>query len=283
MKNIVGNRIIVTGQMRSGTTMLCSFLDGQKNITMIQDVLLVAVAAIIRLKPPVKADHPLSSEQKKLVLDEVVRLTFLSGKRPKDARFVEWDMLTKMKEAGDFPEFKDLADLYLHLLVRLAEEAKTGDDAMFGTKSTRSEDLAGVCAHRGMKAIMILRDPRATFVSHFRRAQNDPSYRVKTDVGHFTKSWADAYAIWKAPGNHLNIQYEDFVADPTLGGKLAAYLGQDIDPTATIKTANSSFGDKPTGTIRPAAVDRWREHADPAHIKQIEKSLRKQMAEVGYM
>lgn len=283
MKKITGDRIIVTGQMRSGTTMLCSFLDGQKNITMIQDVLLVAVAAIIRLKPPVKADHPLSPEQKKLVLDEVVRLTFMSGKRPKDARNIEWDMFSKMKETGDFPEFNDLADLYLQLLDRLADEAKIEDGTLFGTKSTRSEDLARVCAGRGIKAIMILRDPRATFVSHFRRAQSDPAYRVKTDVSHFITSWRDAFNIWKAPGKYLSIRYEDFVADPTLGGKMASYLNRDIDPNAVIKTANSSFGDKVTGTIRPAAVDRWREHADPTHIKQIEKSLRKEMAAVGYM
>lgn len=263
--------------------MLCSFLDGQDRITTFQDLLRVSTAAMIRLKPLVPADKALSKAQKKLVMNEIIRLTLHGSERPKNFRHLEWDIVTKIQGARKHPEFKDLSELYMLLVDQLAAEANIAEGVLFGTKVTRSEDIARVCADRGMKAIIILRDPRATFVSHFRRAQTDPSYRVNTDLGHFIESWREAFKIWRRGGNILNIRYEDFVSDPTLGGRLAAYLERDINPNAVIKTGNSSFGDKSTGKIRPATVDRWREHSDPAHNAQILEGLAREMIEAGYL
>lgn len=279
------NRLIVTGQMRSGTTMLSSFLNSQKGITVFPDVLRVATAALNTFGTTSKPDQELTENQQKQLFNNFAKLVKLKRERPVNhiGQELESDLIHRLTAKNTRPTFTSEADLYRVLLEMLAIDGGIELGTILGTKATQSEVLAHTLAESGMKAIIILRDPRAVYLSQVMRVQKDRSFRVNTDLFNFIEGWRHAFKVWAEPGRAMALRYEDFLVNDDTLDRLGDYLGYSLDRNVKIVSANSSFGDKSTGRRRVEALDRWREYGDPKTMAQIAEKLQLEMARAGYL
>lgn len=279
------NRLILTGQMRSGTTMLSAFLNAQKGFVVFPDTLRVSAASLSVFGPGNDPDRVLGGTERKRLFNTLSKLVL---KRKGEVttnkgHMLELDVFERLAEADQQPEFATEAEFYSVMLEMLAAEAGIGPDQMFGTKATRAEDLARSLAAKGMKAVIILRDPRAVYLSILLRTKKDATFNTTTDIDEFATAWKHAFDVWVNPGNALSIRYEDFLQSDAEIARMADYFGRPLDPNAKIVTANSSFGDKSTGQRRSEALDRWRTHGDPDLMAHVAEVLKPQMAAAGYL
>lgn len=269
------NIVMATGQMRSGTTMLAAFLGNQPGIRVIPDALRVPVASMNYFKTEVDPENPLTSEDCTRLYMSLARTAL----RNQFSTAEEKALFNRWEEKKEIPEFLNQVELYLLLAREMRSDL--GATGYFGTKATRGEALARSLAEYGGKAIILLRDPRAVYTSHAKRAEKDANFHA-SEVDQFIKNWRHSYTIWKSPGRAHSLRYEDFVNGNAEIERLGKYLGLKLDPNARITTANSSFGDKSTGARRPHVVDRWRTEGDPDAIAQIERELAAEMRDAGY-
>jgi len=273
---IAEGRLLVTGQMRSGTTMLASFLNSQDDIYLIPDGLRVPTAALNAFGTTVGPSDPLDSGMRKKLWRAMLHVSLNNSATPQ----VEREIVEGYQSANAVPEFSSQAELYLRLLGDVA--SKFPGYRYHGTKATRGERLAASVTELGAKAIIILRDPRAVFTSQQARLQGDPTF-VAADVHRFVNEWRSSYGAWRAAGDAvLALRYEDFVLGEDEFGRISEYLGVDIKPDAKILSRNTTFGDAVTGARREAPVDRWRTVGDPDSLRYIERELATEMATVGY-
>lgn len=279
------NRLILTGQMRSGTTMLSAFLNAQKGFVVFPDTLRVSAASLSVFGPGNDPDRVLGGTERKRLFTTLSKLV-LKRKGEVTANkghMLELAVFERLAERNEIPAFATEAEFYSVMLDLLAAEAEIGPERMFGTKATRAEDLARSLAAQGMKAVIILRDPRAVYLSIVLRASKDATFNTSTDLDAFTAAWARAFAVWADPGQALAIRYEDFLKDDAEIARMSDYFGRPLDANVKIVTANSSFGDKSTGQRRPEALDRWRTHGNPADMARIAEVLKPQMERAGYL
>lgn len=266
--------IILTGQMRSGTTMMASFLNAQDNIRFLPDTLRVSAASLNIYKRPIDPEKELTERERRKMFISMTHI----GSAPA-AREEERALFQRWKEKGGLPEFSNQTELYLVLWEELRRDLKA--TGRFGTKITRGERLAKSLASYGAKSILILRDPRAVFTSQVARAAKDPNF-PKADIKRFVTEWRQSFDNWANPGKMHALRYEDFVTGDRETERLSRYLGLRLDPNARIKTSNSSFGDQSTGARRLEAVERWKEQGNLASIAYIEGELESEMIRAGY-
>jgi len=274
---IARGRLLVTGQMRSGTTMLASFLNSQPDIHLIPDALRVPAAAINAFgagtDPAARLDEAAQSKLWRAMLN-------ISLKNPATPA-AEREVVESYRDRNEAPTFESLTELYLRLLDDIAR--KLPGFTFHGTKATRGEALAVNLAELGAKAIIILRDPRAVFVSQQARSKTDEKFGA-SDLELFVEEWRRSYDIWSGSSDAvLGLRYEDFVNRDDESVRISEYLSVEIDPHAKILSANSSFGDRSSGARRPGAVDRWRQAGDPDQFAFIEEMLKTEMERAGYV
>lgn len=277
------DRLILTGQMRSGTTMLAAFLNAQAGCTVHADTLRVSLAALNVFGPGHDPARVLGGTERKRLFRGLANLVARRKADPGNpGHRLEDGYFARYANSDDRPEFRTEAELYALLLGELAAAAGAGEGTLFGTKVTRAERLAEVLAGQGMKAVVILRDPRAVYLSTCLRSANDPGFNARTEVEGVIAGWRDSFAVWRG-GKVLGIRYEDFLDGNAEIARLSAYLDRPLDPDAVIPTSNSSFGDASTGRRRTQARDRWRDHGDPEVMARIAAELGPEMAAAGYL
>lgn len=273
---IAEGRVLVTGQMRSGTTMLASFLNSQAEICMIPDALRIPAAALNTFGTSVGPSDLLDGGARKRLWRAMLHVSLNNPATPQ----VERTVIEAYRDKDVIPEFTSQAELYLRLLDDIARESP--GFTWYGTKATRGEKLAASLTELGAKAIIILRDPRAVFTSQQARLKRDAAF-VASDLEPFVEEWRDSYASWRASGEAvLALRYEDFVTKDTEFLRIADYLGVDIKPDAEILSLNTPFGDKLTKARRPDPVDRWREVGDARACDFIADALGAEMESAGY-
>ena len=248
-------RIIVTGQMRTGTTLLANVLTAQPHIRVVADFL-----HIERLKNEAGVDSlndPLTLEQKKNVIARFVGTPGSDGVEAiTDATGAE------LRFDTDPARFETLLEFYLDIL----EQTRSSPDDVVGHKTTCAEPVLEelLRAVGDLKCVYMIRDPRDVALSNARtNAQPPPlvfenwtqglnsARRIQGDQG-----LADRLAI---------VRYDDLVTRPeaTLD-TLARFLGIDdlVVPSGvtwhgTSFVANSSFGDVKK-LFDPVGSGRWK-------------------------
>ncbi len=271
--------IFVTGRMRSGTTMLASFLNAQRGIRVMSDTLRIPTASLNAFQTRVDYSTVLAASSRELLWKTFIGMV---GRDETDEHH-EKALVQPYLDMDVYPFFETHIDLYLRLQGELAKLLQLPPDTdYFGVKATRGESLAQGLGQRGHKAIIILRDPRAAFASTVLRARQDQF--TSNDVDDFIGQWRHSYSHFVRPETGvLAIRYEDFLQDPVICERISDYLGRPIDPDVRITSKNSSFDDKMTGKRRLEPIDRWKTFDDQAAIEKIVEGLRSEMTTVGYL
>lgn len=135
------------------------------------------------------------------------------------------------------------------------------------------------------RVIAVVRDPRAVMASRRTRFERIGAGNVR----HFAQRWAFADALTRRFAARfpafLAIRYEDLVADAEAVGRRAAdHLRIDWDPALVQPTrsgeawsGNSSFGRGTQSGVSSAYVDRWRTELVPEDVARLELLLRDRM------
>jgi hypothetical protein len=248
-------KVIITGSMRSGTTLLANFLNAQNRCTVYRDFLHVQ-----RTRDALGVegfDTPLGIEEKKQALvDHLRRTRNISSDDLPDAVFPDrW-------------VYDTLVDYYTAMLEAIAADG----DILTGHKSTGAEAALGDLFPLvdDLVAIYIVRDPRDMCLSARRKWPNKP----RGDLFDSCRRWVSSYQSYRdiadqdrfADRIHL-IRYEDLIlrTAPTLQA-LSDFLGYPIQPVShhldihSPWKGNSSFRDN-NRLFDSTGIGRWREQA----------------------
>ena len=164
----------------------------------------------------------------------------------------------------------NLKEIDIELLPPLPQDAKVYTDKM-----PENYRLVGFLemVHPNAKIIHIRRDPRdkalSMWKSHFSGTALNYTYDLKSIAAKFNL-YSETMSHWHRvfPGQILNIQYEDLVADvETAGKQMAAFCGLDWHPdmarpdqsTAQVLTLSATQLRHPVHT---KSVGKWRENTD---------------------
>ena len=282
-------RIYLTGQMRSGTTMLANLLNEQDDIFLEADH--IRIAGAMR-----KAFGDITDPFR--VLDDDARAKFflayangaaVGGRGPKRLRrlrrFLTDESLARgsnftTADIAELPPFKTVAHFYRQ---RAYAERRRGE-RWVGNKETRAERLAHMLAERDVaRAIIILRDPRDSTLSYMRKNE-DGRFGGGDSIRRVIELWREGFDVWRrADGKRvLALRYEDLVTDQdaTLS-RLSGFLETPVRPRE-LRVNNSSFGDVEKGVVSSNPVGRWREHADHPVVRKVNDTLARELVEAGY-
>ncbi len=270
--------LTVTGQRRSGTTLLANLLDAQPGAVVRRDFLGIARFPRGAGHPPL--DAPLDADQRASVLTTFRRQNRRLELPP--AGVAALDALALPVDGAAW----SLADLYRHVLTGLAGP----DHVVAGHKTTGAERVveALLDAVPAAHVAYMVRDPRDVVVSGATRFPDEPLTRLidvwrrgVATMQDLTRRRPDlASRIWW-------VRYDDLVADPT--GALAALaagvgLGavavpDELSDYGSSWANNSSFGLRGTG-ISAEAVGR-RSQA-PALARRVEVELGPLIDDLGW-
>jgi hypothetical protein len=270
-------RVLVSGQMRSGTTFLVNLLNAQQGVGIYADFL-----HITRLKRLVKVrslTDKLSLEQKEAVIDR-----FYYGSDGCAAITRATGAQLKFEVASI--SFDSLLEFYDHIF---AQMERPGCRIVVGHKSTASEsgirELLELCPD--LKCLYLVRDPRDVLVSNMRKMGQDSVLVLQ----HWRDGVREIQRISHLPhlGSRVYMsRYEDLVSRPEeILPKIANFLGLDdfvvpneLEWYGKSYVANSSFEDiKKLFDTR--GIGRWKKEADwiPALAEII---VGKELERVGY-
>jgi len=139
------------------------------------------------------------------------------------------------------------------------------------------------------RAVILLRDPRATFASHKARWGRAGARAARR----FARKWAEVDALARRlaaeRADVLVLRYEDLVAD-TEGcmRALAAHVGITFDAALLQPTrrgqqwaGNSSYAESRQG-VSSASLERWRQALTPEEVAALERALDRRLRERGY-
>ncbi len=268
-------RLLVTGQRRSGTTLVANFLAAQREIVLYRDFLILR--ELVPLAGEAGLAGTLDETRKQAVLDAFGRA----------CRRVREDLDVPV-ETG---EFDTLVGFYTTVLDRIAEPERP----VVGHKATISHPyLADLLdAVTDLKVIYVLRDPRDVVVSAMRKwPWLAPEGRYE-----FIDGWVDSYrTIAGLAGREdlrdrlMVVRYEDILRDPEAWfPEVRGFLGvshiavPDADAVEDYGRKwqdNSSFGDV-KGYFDPTPIGRWRKNS-PSLGRAVELALGGAVAEAGY-
>lgn len=240
-------KLLITGQMRSGTTLAANILNAQKGIVVYRDFL-----HIDRLKKALRNTHltePLNDRQKRHLIHAFNRWNRRLG--------FEWEV-----NPGTFD---CLLTFYDEMLNRL----RTGDTKVVGHKTTHSEPIvAELLQHKyDLKVIYMIRDPRDVVISAIHRFPRMSSF-------HAVKNWRDGYERIRPLLNIklfrtriLKVRYEDLLLDTdSVLERLSSFLGvENIGLPDRMRDYgrdwhdNSAFNDLGRG-LDPKPIGRWKNY-----------------------
>lgn len=262
------NKLLITGEMRSGTTFLANFLNSQQNMVVYADMLvrLFMEAHALGIND---VHHPLSDREKNVLLSNLIQ----EGKIH-DLDFTLIDRSENLTWFGIFVKALEVIDGNSH-------------SAIVGVKRTREEDYLPQLLEAGVKVIYCVRDPRDVVIS----AQNRfAEFKLFKSVENWNKSVSMALRL-QTHQNFYLLRYEDLIMEKE---QSSAHLSDflNIPLTTDLKHLdygldrkyqdNSSFGDV-SQLFDTKAVNRWKNNAESPEIGFVEKALKHQMVSLNYV
>lgn len=257
--------VLVTGEQRSGTTLMADLLDAQPSVTCQSDF--AHVSRVVRLVGSPSMTEALD------VKDRIAILEAVTSESLRAHQFCHpWSV----------QDFNSILDWYLASL----ERVRRSDDVIVGHKSTRCYDVLGELFRRlpQFRVVFMLRDPRAVAASELIRQKRS----TRDDV---LKWWCEGIDAWRRVESSpfadraMMVRYEDLVLDPAHQlPALAAFLGipsvEVASPGAQGRLGgNSSFTNDLTG-LDPRPATRWRQGSGVGLA--LTEGVTARMADFGY-
>lgn len=281
--------IYLTGQMRSGTTMLADLLDAQDDVRLEADHMRISGSmrhAFGGIPDPYRVLA--EGAQLKFFLAFLKGLAVGPNGPARISRFSEYLTPEAAERCGGFtkadiakmPKFGSVAKFYCTNIL-----AQRPDGVRYiGNKETRAERVAFALARKNdVRAIIILRDPRDSTLSYLRKNE-EGRFGGANDLETVISLWREGFEVWRRANGRtmLGLRYEDLVTDRAATLKrISQFLGIPIEDR-DLKVHNSSFGDVSKGSISSAPVGRWREQADHEAIRKVGSDLAEEIAVAGY-
>ncbi len=271
-------RILVTGQMRSGTTLMANVLNAQPGISVLSDFLHIERLQTECGKIPLTS--PLSNEQKKLVVKRFI------GQPGSDGVQAIIDATgTSLSFDTRIDRFESLLDFY-HYIMNQVESAGVETP---GHKTTCAEPVIEelLAVEPGVKCIYMLRDPRDVLLSNS-KMMKQPAEVVIENWKAGRREILRLMANLKFRNRVLLIRYEDLVRAPldtlasvaTFLERPAFEIPDDVRWYGTKFVSNSSFNDIKQ-LFDPSGLERWKS-ADRRLALTVASLAGKDLAEAGY-
>ncbi len=295
--------LYMSGQMRSGTSLVSTFLGRKKGFKILVDQARILTASGQAFKgKSVDFDQPLNVIDRVKLFESFINVTLWAAKnRGEEGRAVamkrlapfvgyirkirSWESTPHVFPGDiiDLPTFRTHIDFFEVILEHSVPITNRPSVIYAGNKETRGEEFAAAMSNREKKAIVLIRDPRAVVSSLVEKIGKDPTFGVKSDVDDGIARWLKGYdIISKNPRIHV-IRYEDFILDHEKAVKsLSDYLDVELEAGTGIDTNNSSFADVEKGTLSDAGITRWRNYADQKLIGTVTERCKKQIEALGY-
>ncbi|MBU1653179.1 sulfotransferase [bacterium] len=271
MKRTFMLKLLITGERRSGTTLLANFLNSQNHITIYRDFLHIErlqknMGCVGFLQP-----LPLPTRQKLI------------------QSFYEWTSMLEIRLELDAYQFSNLSEFYTTTLRKIAKP----DDKIIGHKTTMAERILGdlLNALPDLKVIYILRDPRDLVNSALHRFADE-----EATLFDYIEAWQNSLDTIlrltcqpQIEPQLLIIRYEDFILNTGCSlTEISRFLGgHDIIIPDSMQdfgkrwTGNSSFGEL-NGPFDPSPVGRWKTQ-DMDVANTVEAILGNVMQKFGYL
>lgn len=263
-------RLLVTGERRSGTTLLANLLNAADQITVYRDFM--HIARLPRVIGAASLVAPLTGSQKQALIRHLQR----------EAVTLRAEGMADVTPTA----FDTLIDFYTGVLDQITRPG----DLVVGHKTTAAHGAIGPLLQHvpRLKVVYLLRDPRDVTLSAVKRF---PHQSWSVHVGNWRDSYGTVHRLLTGGDTRALIHVVRF--DHLLMNRaatlsaLARFLGIDEirEPQAMTDYGrewqdNSSFGDL-RGGLDTAPVDRWRQQ-DPALGRTVELLLHDLMAQAGF-
>ena len=268
-------RILITGNMRSGTSFLANFLNSQENITIFRDSFHSLAGKMLgRPTKLMKLDYnePIGENEKKYLLEKILYGFKMLG------NIVNYNFSVKLSD------FNTIGELYTIMLDSIAKEG----DLVVGHKVTECEiNIENIVTQTDVKVVYIIRDPRDVVISSVKKF-NQP-------LDHYLAGWKQRveYVI-QALDNPLCkdkvffVRYEDLIYNsPELLNELSDFLGVPLTYGLDVLkdfdndwSNNSSYGDVKK-MYDENAVYRWKKNFTD-DVRYIQAETAKYLDRFGY-
>jgi len=262
----------ITGLPRSGTSLLVSLLDGHPDV----------------MRLPVET-HVVSWHAEPdpvTTLLQTTRFGALFAPGTEERTVLEAELRARL------PGPADVRTALLALLEACALARPHGPAQLWLEKTpkhVRSLPVLLAAFGPATRAVILLRDPRATFASHKARWGRAGARSARR----FAHRWAEVDALARRltaeRADVLVLRYEDLVADTEASMRtLAAHVGIAFESALLQPTrrgqkwaGNSSYAESRQG-VSGASLERWRQSLTPEEIATLEQALGPRLAERGY-
>lgn len=262
--------LMITGERRSGTTLIANFLNAQEGITIFRDFL--HIARLQKSLSGVPLRKPLTIEERRHLIRS----------------FREWTSMLGFEVDLAPTEFNTMGDFYRRILSRIAAPG----DRIIGHKTTMAHRILSelLTTFTELKVMYCLRDPRDVVASALRKFADE-----EATIFDYIASWQDSYQTMRRLYltqdyglRTMILRYEDFIlrnedSVAEMSEFLEMRLARDVSMTDYGKSwhHNSAFG-KLDGTLDSSPIGRWREQ-NPEAGKFVEAILYREINEAGYL
>ncbi len=266
-------KLLITGQMRSGTTLLCNFLNSHENVTMFADIFHTVAGRV-----PDPRGWTFSKLDYKAPLPLTQKYYFLfSMSHGIDVLKTANDLSYELDI--DIKSFSTVQELYDRLLESIARE----NDVLVGNKVTSCElNIDNIIRQTDIKVLYIHRDARDVILS--------ASKKFKRPLDEYIQAWNNAIDIVlkiQSP-NLLCIKFEDLVSkNPELKKRVDEFLGISLDFGITRMeaynkkwVANSSFDDV-TSPFDETVACRWKNNVT-WDVEKVYSFCKTRLSALGY-
>lgn len=258
--------LVVAGLPRCGTTLLSTFLAGQRHVTFLTDYLSSFTDALST--PGVSWDTPLTLTQRRVALAKV-RDQLLRFRHP-----------VLVSPSG----FTTVAELHRGVL---AELARAGDRVVGHKLVLDAPDIPAFLAGTACTTVVLYRDPRDAALSWF--------HRVGGDVEGYLERWLRMIRLVRevASPRFVALGYEDLVRSPAqaLAG-LFAQLGLPLDveraelvfrgPRGSLPFQGNAGVGKRRVPFDARALGQWRSRMDSPVVRYAATVASAELERLGY-
>lgn len=259
--------ILITGEMRSGTTFLANFLNSQENMVVYADMFVT-----------------LFMEAHQLGINDIHRKLSIREKNVLFSNLIQ----EGLRQHISFGNIDRKDDLSWFQLFEKALLVLQGDDnpSIVGVKRTREEEYLPQLLEAGVKVIYCLRDPRDVVISASNRFASFDLFKA-------AEKWKQSVTTasnFQDNENFYILRYEDLILKKEEVAKaLAHFLKYPVSTNLKqLKSGknntyldNSSFGDI-SRLFDPKGVNRWRESSNKLEVGFCQFLLSEEMARNGY-
>ena len=266
-------RVLITGQMRSGTTLLCNFLNSQNNVTMYADIFHTVAGRV--------------PDPRGWSFSKINYLDTLSQTNKYYMLFSMSHGIDVLKTANkvkyqldiDIKKFDNIKELYHLLLDSIANK----NDLVVGHKVTSCElNIESIIKQTGIKILYIHRDARDVVIS--------AAKKFNRPIDEYIQAWNSAMDIVIALNNPnlLCIKFEDLICkDEKLKRNIEKFLGielnfeiNNLQAYDNKWVANSSFADVNSLFDKNVAC-RWKDNKT-WDVEKIYAFCKDRLAALGY-